>query len=96
MNLTSLGNIPSDSIPQGSDVTICQRCNQSYMFEQECPSCIKEAKENNERLILSARIKNITDFISMGDLFNQPLDKLQKIDNLLTPIFKEKSNVTNS
>ena len=92
MNLVSLGNIPSDSIPPGSGVIICPECNQSYMFEAQCPTCAKRAKEKTESLLLSARIKNMTDYISMGDLFEVPLEKLQKLDNLITSILKEKSH----
>lgn len=92
MNSISLENIHSDSIPPGSDVIVCPACNQTYMFEKECPACAKVKADNIEVLKLSARIKNMTDFISMADLFETPLEKLQKLDNLITSIFKEKTN----
>ena len=56
------------------------------MFESECPSCNGKISEKTEALLLAARIKNISDTLSTADLYEKPLDKLRKLNEVLTDI----------
>lgn len=82
-------NIHMDSQDVEQDIQICPKCKQTYLFEVECPACNGKIKEESDKLMLSVRIKNITDILTPYNYFNESLDILQKIDSLLTLIVKK-------
>lgn len=72
----------------GHNPQICPECNQSYMFESECPACNGKIRDASEALTLAVHIKNIMDHMGMADLYECNLEDLRKADSLITNLFK--------
>lgn len=71
---------------------VCSECNQTYIFEDECPICNNKIKERLEALTLSSHIKNMMDYISIVDLYDYDIKDLRIIDNLIIKNFKKKGD----
>lgn len=74
---------------------VCTKCDQMYMFEDECPACNGKIKERTDALILSARIKNMIDYTSMSDLYEYGIDDLNVLNNIITKNFKKNKEINN-
>ena len=97
MILHNQENILQDIVSrEESKPQICPKCNQSYMFELECPACSGKLREQTEALMLSVRIMNMMDHMTTVKLYESNINDLRQLDKAVTKVFKQKEskNVT--
>lgn len=77
---------PSVSTSAEKTQKVCPECNQTYIFEEKCPACSLKISEKTEALLVAARCRNIMERLTIIDLFDKPLDKLKKLNDILVDI----------
>ena len=68
--------------PEAAQIKVCSKCNQSYIFETECPACNGKIKEKTECLLSSIHIKNMMDHLDLGLLYSSDIDDLKQLEKL--------------
>ena len=76
--------------PEAAQIKVCSKCNQSYIFETECPACNGKIKEKTECLLSSIHIKNMMDHLDLGLLYSSDIDDLKQLEKIMLKIIKQK------